>query len=317
MSAWITRIEQHLGRPLVPDLRRLYAQSDGEAGEHGRPGPVSAGRPMRLMTADEVIETYDSFSGFVPLRGSALFWAGGNGEYAAVFLSGPLTGRVYIFDYDGRNDSVAFRSAGSFVASLGEAAAEGADWQDLRTDYYVDTEYFIRGDALCKPASEAETASDREAAALLRQEYATATIEDERDDHHYAMNIMALTPPAETASMLDFLDSDDMWIQERACNVVGHRKYEPVIAKLGTIARSGTTNGRGAALHALGRIGNAAALAEVLKSAPHFDRGAHYAVASALEACGCAVRKDHIDPRGVRTPDYLYQLPGETGCHKL
>lgn len=317
MSAWITRIEEHLGTALVPELRSLYASADGEAGEHGRPGPASMGRAMRLLTADDVIEAYDGIRRFVPLRGSAPFWGGRNGEYAAVYLTGPLTGRVYVIDYDGRNDSVSFRTVNSFVDSLNAGVAEDADWTDLRTDYYVDTEYFIRGAAACKPATETELASDREAVAALRTEYASATIEDERDDYHYAANIMGVTPPSETESMLEFLDSDDMWIQERACNIVGHRRYEPVIKKLGTIAREGTTNGRPAAMAALGRIGTPAAVAEILESAPHFDKGSHYHVAGALERCGCAVRKDNIDPKGVRIPDYLYQLPGDTTWRKL
>jgi hypothetical protein len=200
MSKWIAKMESHLGASLVPGLRQLYEQADGEGpgDKYGRPGPASQGRPMRLMTSQEVVETFDRFNSLGPLRGSALFWAGDNGEYAAAFLTGPLTGRIYIFDYDGRNDSVVFRSVESFVESMNEAAAAGAGWQDLRTDYYVDTEYFIRGDAVCKRAAEAQIAADREAQRLLRAEYATATIKDELDDHHYAMNIRGLTPAFET-----------------------------------------------------------------------------------------------------------------------
>lgn len=317
MSAWITCIEKDLGASLVPELRSLYSSADGEEGEYGRPGPASEGRAMRLLPAEEVIEATDGIRRFVPLRRSAVFWRGGNGEFAAVFLSGPLTGRVYIFDYDGRNDSVSFRSVNSFVASLNEGVATGADWTDLRTDYYMDSEYFFRGAAECKPASEEELRSDRAAAAALCAEYASAKIKDERDDHHFAMNIMGVTPPSETESILEFLDSDDMWIQERACNIVGHRRYEPVIGKLGTIAREGTTNGRGAAVRALGRIGTPAALAEILKSAPSFDKGSQYAIADALKCCGCAVRKEYTDPKGVNVPDYLYQLPDEETWKKL
>lgn len=317
MPAWISRIEEHVEARLVPELRSLYAATDGEEGDYGRPGPASEGRAMRLMTADEVIEAHDGIRQFVPLRGSAPFWRGGNGEFAAVYLTGPLTGRVYIFDYDGRNDSVSFRSVNSFVDSLNAGAAEGADWFDLQADYYVFNEYFIRGAGVCKPATEEELASDSEAAAALRAEYASAAIEDERDDHHYALNIMGLTPPLKTVSILDFLDSNDMWIQERACQIMGHRRYEPVIEKLGTIARGGTTNGRGAAIDALGRIGTPQALAEILTSAPHFDKGALYQVADALQRCGCATRKHNVDPKGRTAPDYLYQLPGETEWHKL
>jgi hypothetical protein len=108
-----------------------------------------------------------------------------------------------------------------------------------------------------------------------------------------------------------------MWIQARACDILGNRRYEPAIGKLGDIARTGTTNGRGAAMRALGRIGTPAALAQILESAPHFSKGSHWEVARALEGCGCEVRKDNIDPRGIQSPDYLYKLPGEAQWRKL
>ena len=105
--------------------------------------------------------------------------------------------------------------------------------------------------------------------------------------------------------------------QARACDILGNRRYEAAIDQLGEIARAGTTNGRGAALRALGRIGSAAALAQILESAPHFDKGWHWGVASALEGCGCKIRKDNVDPRGIKSPDYLYQLPRESEWRKL
>lgn len=317
MSASITKIEQHLKLHLVPDLKELYKNSDGEEGVHGRSGPASEGRAMRLLPANEVIEATEGIGRFVSLRDSAVFWGGQNGEFAAVFLDGPLLGRVYIFDYDGRNDSVAYRSVTSFVQSLNAGVQDGADWTDLQTDYYVDSEYFIRGAAVCKPADDNDLKSDRKAVKALRMEYASASIDDEPDHHHYAMNIMGLTPPTETPTILEFLDTDDMWIQERACNILGHRRYEPVVEKLGTIACEGTTNGRGAAIRALGRIGTPAALEAILRSASRFDRGSQYQIADALQACGCAVKKDNIDPNGIQTPDYLYQLPGKTEWRKL
>ncbi len=317
MSAPATRIEKQLNLKLVSDLEALYRSSDGEEGEYGRPGPASEGRAMRLLPADEVIEATENVGSYIPLRGSAIFWGGDNGEFAAVFLTGPLLGRIFIIDYDGRNDSASFRTVTSFVQSLNAGVQDGANWTDLQTDYYVDSEYFLHGAAVCKPANESELKLDRMAVKELRAEYASATIADERDHHHYAMNIMGLTPPADTPSILEFLDTDDMWIQERACNILGHRRYEPVIGKLGTIACEGTTNGRGAAIRALGRIGTPTALETILQCAPKFDRGSMYWIADALQLCGCAVKKDNIDPKGIKTPDYLYQLPGKTTWQKL
>lgn len=320
MTDWIATMESGLRLTLVPELRALYEGTDGEEGANGWVGPASAGRPMRLMSSEEVLETNDNFRGFVRMRDSAIFWMNGNGEYAAVFLAGPLAGRIYFFTNDGRNDSISFRSVNSLIAAMNELAAadsECPDYQDLRTDYYVETEYYIRGDAVRRPASADEFAADRDACRRLREEYASATIADEFDEHHYAMNIMALTPDDETETLDEFLKSEDMWIQAQACNILGHRRYEPRIAELGEIARTGTTNGRGAAVRALGRIGTATARQELIASAPHFTKGDHWNLSAALEACGCEVRKDNIDPRGIKTPDYLYRVPGESEWRTL
>jgi hypothetical protein len=318
MTPGIERIESHLGVPLLADLRELYAQGDGESPDDFQ--PYSTSRAMRLMSADEVIENYDRSRLFGRDRGWCMFWAGGNGEYAAAYLTGPLTGRVYIWDYDGRHDSIAFRSMRSFVASMDELAASDPasnDWPYLATDYYVDSDYFYRGKATCKPATADEIAADVESQRQLRAELATAQIKDELDEHHYAFNLMALTPLEQTASIMEFLDSDDMWIQARACDNLGHRRFEPATSKLGEIARAGTANGRSAARRALGRIGSRDAVEQLLQCIPHVEKGAEYQLFDALAACGCETRKANIDPRGIESPDYLFRLPGETEWRKL
>jgi len=322
MTPWIERMESHLGIPLLTELRELYEQGDGESPDDFR--PYSSSRCMRLMSADEVIEYYDRHRSFAPLWGSCLFWEGGNREHAAAYLSGPLTGRVYVWDYDGRNDSIAFRSVRSFVASMNDLAGGDPahnDWPSLATDYYVDSEYFFRGKGVCKPATADEIAADVQAQKQLRAEYATAQIDDELDEHHYAFNIMALTPTNQTESILEFLeplDSRDMWVQARACNLLGHRRFHPATARLGEVVRTGDTNGRVAAMGALGRFGTPEALAQILQSIPHYFQGkANNELALALAGCGCETRKENIDPRGIKSPDYLYRLPGEAEWRKL
>jgi hypothetical protein len=318
MNVWIQQIESHLGVPLLDDLRELYESSDGESPDDFR--PYSTSRAMRLMSADEVIETYDRFRSFAPLRGSCRFWAGYNGEYAAAYLTGPLIGRIYIWDYDGRHDSIAFRSARSFVESMNDLALSDPasnSWVQLASDYFVNSEFCMVGEAVCKPATAEDIASDVEACRHLRAEYTSAQNLDEPDEHHYAMNIMALIPATATEGILGFLDSQDMWIQARACDILGHRRYEPATARLGEFVRSGTTNGRGAALLALGRLGTPAALAQILQSVPRYPKGANNELARALAGCGCEIRKENIDPRNIQQPDYLYRLPGETEWRKL
>lgn len=312
MSDWIARIESHVGAPLVPKLRELYKRRDGEEGGELEVWPRwSIGMRMLLMPSSRVIGAFDSFASCVSMHGSCPFWAGSNGEFAAVYLEGPLTGRVYFWATDGRNDSVAYRSVDSFLETMDASVIAEKDWYEWPTDYYVDSEYFFIDEGTYKPASEADIAADVEARRQLQAEYTTATINDEFDDFYYAFNIMGLTPMSETDSILPFLDVDDMWIPARAANILGQRRFEPAIAKLGEVARRGTNNGRTAALQALGRIGTRKARDQVLQSLSHFGKGEEYFVAQALRRCGCDVREENVDPRGISSSDYLFRLPQE------
>jgi len=256
MSA-ITKIEQHLGVPLLPELRALYFRANSDRDwDEDELGPFhsSEGLPMRLMSSAEVIRLFDGFSGRIDLYGSAGFWQGRNGAYAFAFLTGPLQGRVYFYDYDGRNTSIAFRSIPSFYDALEEAGEQRIDWYQMPTDYYIDSSYYYHGAATCRPASPDDIAADLEAREQLLREYTPENVKTEFDEHHYAFNIMALTPPERTEDVVQFLRSSDMWVQARACQILGNRQYEPAVEQLAELARSGKGNGRSAADRALQRI---------------------------------------------------------------
>jgi hypothetical protein len=255
MSA-ITNIEQHLGVPLLSDLCALYerAHDDRDWDEDER-GPFysSQGLPMRLMSSAEVIRLFDSFRGRINLYGSAGFWQGRNGTYAFAFVTGPLQGRVYFWDYDGRNTSIAFRSIPSFYEALEEAGEQQIDWYQMPTDYFIQSQYYYHGAAVCRPASPDDIAADLVAREELLREYTPENVQTEFDEHHYAFNIMALTPPERTADVMRFLRSSDMWVRAYACEILGNRQYEPAVEQLAEAARSGS----GAAQRALQRIRSA------------------------------------------------------------
>lgn len=252
----VDRLQSYLGCTLLPGLRALYERGDGERYvEDDEPLPSNENRPMRLMSTDEVIEWHDSFSQFCDLRGSCPFWIGDNSELAAVYLSGPLQGRVYFWNYDGRNDSIAYRSIDSFLNALSDAARLGSDWYQMPTDYYVDTEYYLHGPAVCLPASAEDYAADLRARDELLQQYKQSVTPDEAAEHYYTFNIMALTAPNRSHDLLSFLDPDDMWIPERACHIIGLRRYEPAVDQLVALVRRGRANAERAALVALASIG--------------------------------------------------------------
>jgi hypothetical protein len=245
-----TKIEQHIGLPLVPTLRRLYGGDDTKAVEGSKQRVA-----MGLMSADDVIKTFETLRGFMRLYDSAPFWQGLNGEYALVYLDGPLKPRVYFIDYDGRETSVAYRSVESFLDAMSQAKNyEQNDWFTVATDYFIESQYYLHGVAVCRPASAGDFEKDLLDRELLRGEYRPEKVNDDIDERYYAFNIMSLTPPDRTEEIISFLDSDDMCVQERACRILGHRNCERAIDRLVCVARTGMVNGRGAALRALKKM---------------------------------------------------------------
>lgn len=304
---WITAIESGIGLPLPDALRARYELLDGE---------IATDRPFRLMRSDEVAAEWEACRQMANLRGLCPFWVGWNHDHAALYLQGPLVGRICIWDHvhNYPHESVAYRSVESFLQSMDAAAHEELDWYEMPTDYYVETSYYFHGAAVSKPAGPADIESDRRALAHLRNEYAAATIEDEFDEWYFAFNIMGLTPLADTDSILGFLDAEDMYVQERACAILGHRKFAPAVEPLAHLAAHGKGNGQTAALAALGKIGTHDALEAIVRSIGRFEKGLHWLIAKALEGCGCRVRWQ--DDK-FRMRHYEYQLPHSDLWHKL
>lgn len=324
---WIQRLEKELGYALLPGLRALYERGDGEtdavqphhipSGWPFRRGrtPTREGRPMRLLSSEEAISVNQLYEEHANLRHSRLFWKACDSEYAALYMAGPLAGRIYFWTYDGRHDSVAFRSIRSFLESMNMLRPtdveddETPGWHSAQTDYFVASQYFYHEAAVCKPASHEDTVSDVAAREALQTEYASAEIESELDDHHFAFNIMALTPADQAELLLPFLDSKDMWIQARACEILGNRKAEWAVHRLEQIAVNGTANGRSAAKWALGRIGTGPAADALLRSAPKVEEGERVYIAFALEHIGYEIRRDWMT--------FDYRAPGENAWRRL
>ena len=64
-----------------------------------------------------------------------------------------------------------------------------------------------------------------------------------------------MTPKADIDALVEYLDSPDQWVQERAVVILGQHRHPPARAKIEAIAASGTGNGRLAAESVLARWG--------------------------------------------------------------
>lgn len=227
----IRSFEQVLGGELLGTLRLLYADHDGES--------EFDGLPMRLMTAAEAMEAQEFFvkGGYTPEK-AALFWTDDQSNYAGAFLANPMADRVFFLSHDEPDTSPRFRSVNGFLVALLSGAKSAEDWFDLPTDY-------PRTEAV--PAVEAD---DTLAADLLSGLDALP----EHQRAQVSMYVLNLLSPARVDLVTPFLRSDDMWVQERACEVLGAWKCVEAVDELVRVAQGGMHNGKTAAVLALKKI---------------------------------------------------------------
>jgi hypothetical protein len=267
----------------LPDaIVSLYRDHDGM--------PLQRGRGLRLMPVEEALELFATTGNELGCleKGIRCFWTDDNSNYAGVYATGPLKGKVCFLDHESPDYAPAFRSVESFLEELLHAIKSGHDWYEMTADYPSTNE--------AKPQ---EVIEDWELVKSIRPNYEHAANDDQRA--YWAMCIMALTPPAHTATLMEFLDVDDIWIPERACQILGSRKFEPAIEKFVALARAGKANSGIASLMALGKVGTLQCRELLISLAGELRPGVSIYIAKALEECGCEV--GHTDG------NWRYRLP--------
>jgi hypothetical protein len=218
---------------LPKELTTLYSALNGMA-EKGR-------LPFRLLSIAEVLETNTEWLAEPDFPQEArVFWEDENGGYAAVYLSGTLQGKVCAFDHDEPDYSPRFRDCRSFLRAQIAAALGGTEWCDLPGDF--------------PPPKSAP--ADNAAFAKFLEDFKLAT--NPRTRRKLAFDVMALCPQeAAPALLLNFLDDEDLWVQERAAELLGKRSCEGAVPKLFEVVCRPTArvhNARIAAILALGRM---------------------------------------------------------------
>jgi hypothetical protein len=300
----IQAMAEELSCILLPEIVTLYQQVDGmlrRANEDYAAlteGGGSVGDLYRLMSTAEVREMHPSLVppyGFDAF-GRRCFWADDQSNYAALYVEGPLAGRVCLLNHEELDPAPVYRSVASFLTAVANAGKRGffADGTDYPTPPSAD--YPALGPA---DATEAEKSDDQDAIRSLVPLSETAVEDDERI--LYAFSIMALTPYESTADLLRFSEDEDFYIQERACDLLGLRRWESAIPTLEEVALHGVSNGKIAAIRALGRIGTGTALRALVRVHEMLPAsgasGWWYLFEAAFAACGCEVNGDRRNPR--------------------
>ncbi len=195
---------------------------------------------MRLMEPSEAIEHTKALRGsWMNLNSDILLlWTDDNSNYAGVFFQGDLAPRVAIIDHEETEDTPRFFSVESFEAARNAGIDQDQPWYEFLPDYPVTSAEYPMHD------------TDRELALKYLADYRR------RPDkaRHLAFYALNLLPPGDTPIVCEFLWSDDMWVQERVCAIIGHRRYAPATQDLHEMALRGSHNGRIAAILALKKI---------------------------------------------------------------
>ena len=219
--------------------------------DHGGMDPAQTHLPLRLLSPVEAADAIRNWREFgVPFedRELGVFWSDDNGNDAGVFTVGPLRNRVFVIDHEEPSSEPRWTNAESFYDALLDARdQELLWWGEMRTDYprrpnrqYPPDDDDLADDFFaiheCDPSSPAGRIAGFRALAL-----SVPQVHDQR--------------------VLALLNSDDMWIQERAVNILGvwgnpddGWGRPEVIEPLVKMARGGSHNGRLAAMAALRRI---------------------------------------------------------------
>jgi hypothetical protein len=232
----IEELTRVLGVALPPAIRAIYEDHGSEDARYEL--------CLRLLSPTDAAQAITGLREFgVPFEDHELgtFWTDDNSNYAGVFMSGQLAGRVFKIDHEEPSPEPCWRSVASFYDALLDGRDAGLDWCELATDYP-------------RPATDREPADDALASRLfaLHREQPSAAV-----GQRAVYQALALSSAAtHEAQVVSLLQSNDMWIQERAVQILGHWCLETTIPDIVDVVRNGQHNGRTAGIAALKRIGS-------------------------------------------------------------
>ncbi|GCD10033.1 HEAT repeat domain-containing protein [Clostridium tagluense] len=195
---------------------------------------------IRLMEIDEVLEMKDFFDKCEVFRNLIPIWTDDNSNYVCMYYSGTLKYRICYLNHEETDIAPQYRSIQAFINELEKD--EEYDWQELIKDYPT-------RDKMNRTYEEKELSTIKELNTALDS---SDLDEDLRTQIIYS--ILTLTPYDHLDSIIKYLDDEDCYVQERACEVVGFHRYSPVISKLKELCISGMINVPGAAKRALRQI---------------------------------------------------------------
>lgn len=163
-----------------------------------------------------------------------MFWEGG-GNYAGIYVSEPLRGRCFIHDHEEPLNLPVFRSLGRMILTFAKVRGK----EDI---YHANLigDYPVLDDSQLLP-------NDIRLSSRWLKEY----FDVEPKNNLKALFAMQLSAASDTNTLLRLLDEDDVWVQARACELIGLRRFVGGIDKMVKVALKGNNNPTIATLVAL------------------------------------------------------------------
>jgi hypothetical protein len=189
---------------------------------------------------------------------AGVLWADDAGNYLAVFLKGPVKGRICLLGYDTNLDSAPiYRTVSTLAEALRADQVRGLSEWPYRVDYPN------VGDEVVAASSHREQAADLASIGGLRRAL-RSNLSSVRRRFLYS-SIASLTPRKKAASLVPQLEDPDYHICGRACRTLGYHGFEPACARLAAIASAARNPARFYAVDGLGYMRSGASL-EALRS---------------------------------------------------
>jgi len=217
----------------------LEALADYQARSASK-GPWRAYRMLHMEEIEillrELAEFYpeECFDDICPL------FTDNNSNYVGIYHRGPLRNKICNLDHEDMNFSPGFHNIASFIASIENQPDK--NWHELELEYPT------------LALEEPEFSQDADKVIKEIDELITDAVSDKRLMRQLIFAKITLIPYGRTDEVYEYLASEDMFIQEKAVELLRKRKYAPAVYHLFEIAKTGMQNGKIAAIIALKEI---------------------------------------------------------------
>ncbi|MCM3342504.1 hypothetical protein M3650_28740 [Paenibacillus sp. MER TA 81-3] len=190
----------------------------------------------RILNTEEIIELRGIFEELECHQSICPLLTDDQSNYIGVYYTGPLEGKVCFLNHEETNLSPGFRSMERFITKILQDPA--AEWDELQHDYPALTDHDDESQQDIKVIADLDN--------LIMQENL-----DEDAKQQLIFSKLAIMPCSRMEHICEYLLADDMYVQEKAIEMIRKRKYTPAAGHLFEVAKNGMHNGKVSAILAL------------------------------------------------------------------